>query len=77
MDKGSLYEERHGWERPSYFVTNEEDINLKPYDYYGKYEEPMKHPVYPYWDELRKEYTFETPASVYNIVSSIYDINTQ
>ncbi|XP_076800247.1 sarcosine dehydrogenase, mitochondrial-like [Clavelina lepadiformis] len=66
LERGCFFEEKHGWERPGYFVPDEKK-NLSPleYDYYGSYD-GEKHENYPYRDQLEQDYTFDYPGKVHS-----------
>nr|XP_002128931.1 sarcosine dehydrogenase, mitochondrial-like [Ciona intestinalis]XP_018667187.1 sarcosine dehydrogenase, mitochondrial-like [Ciona intestinalis]XP_026689996.1 sarcosine dehydrogenase, mitochondrial-like [Ciona intestinalis] len=67
-DRGCFFEEKHGWERPGYFMFEENGKPIKshllPYDYYGNYDN-VKHDNYKYDELLRKDYTFDFPGDVH------------
>lgn len=56
---GAVMEERHGWERPGYFLP-EDTVVVQPYDWYGYYDYP-KNTNTNYEETLKKEYTFNFP----------------
>ncbi|XP_058460300.1 sarcosine dehydrogenase, mitochondrial isoform X2 [Malaya genurostris] len=56
---GAVMEERHGWERPGYFLP-EDTVVVQPYDWYGYYDYP-KNANTNYEETLKKDYTFGFP----------------
>ncbi|XP_042193532.1 sarcosine dehydrogenase, mitochondrial [Callorhinchus milii] len=57
---GCVYQERHGWERPGWFNTDQ-TVPILDYDYYGNYGY-SQHKDYQYKQLLNAEYTFKFPA---------------
>ncbi|XP_048875339.1 sarcosine dehydrogenase, mitochondrial isoform X3 [Brienomyrus brachyistius] len=60
LEKGCIFQERHGWERPGYF-SRDGPAPVLDYDYYGAYG-TSRNSIYKYNDLLGKEYTFDFPA---------------
>ncbi|RDD45364.1 Sarcosine dehydrogenase, mitochondrial [Trichoplax sp. H2] len=58
LDAGCVYQEKHGWERPSWFDKSGTGTEVFSYDYYGSYGNEA-HKNYPYRDKLEYDYTFE------------------
>lgn len=58
-DRGCIFQERHGYERPGWFAPNQV-VHLRKYDYYGAYDNE-RHEKYLYRDLLEQEYTFDFP----------------
>ena len=74
LDAGCVFQNRHGMERPGWFINNDAQINVKPYDYYGAYKEGAwrlapDHPNVPanendrYLSHIEGELTFDIPES--------------
>merc|ERR1712003_440417 len=61
LQSGCVFQERHGFERPAWFVTGN-DTNIRPYDFYGEYGHKL-HDQYAYRDRLDDEYTFDFAAN--------------
>lgn len=59
LDRGCVYQERHGWERPGWFVPSEV-AEVREYDYYGAYD-VKEHQDYKYNELLGQDYTFDFP----------------
>jgi len=59
-DAGCVYQERFGWERPGWFTVPSQPCPVKPYDWYGAYDEPQ-HSDYGYAAYLNEDYTFDHP----------------
>lgn len=59
LGKGCVFQERHGWERPGWFNT-QETAPVLDYDYYGAYGK-QAHGNYAYSRLLGDEYTFDFP----------------
>ncbi|XP_029735141.2 sarcosine dehydrogenase, mitochondrial [Aedes albopictus] len=59
IQHGAVMEERHGWERPGYFLP-EDTVVVQSYDWYGYYDYP-KNTNTNYEDTLKKDYTFGFP----------------
>ncbi|XP_050073770.1 sarcosine dehydrogenase, mitochondrial [Anopheles maculipalpis] len=53
---GAVMEERHGWERPGYFLPDE-TVVVQPYDWYGFYDHPKNANTH-YEEALKGDYTF-------------------
>lgn len=53
LQNGAMMEERHGWERPGYFLTND-TVDVSPYDW-GINEEGR---IDKYAEQLRGDYKF-------------------
>ncbi|XP_055081701.1 sarcosine dehydrogenase, mitochondrial isoform X2 [Periophthalmus magnuspinnatus] len=66
-EKGCVFQERHGWERPGWF-NKDGPAPVKDYDYYGAYDTP-KNVNYKYNELLGKEYTFDFPPH-HNVIKS-------
>ncbi|XP_077478236.1 sarcosine dehydrogenase, mitochondrial [Stigmatopora argus] len=58
-ERGCVFQERHGWERPGWF-TKDGQAPVKDYDYYGAYD-TCRNQDYKYNQLLGKEYTFDFP----------------
>lgn len=73
LDKGCVYQQRHGFERPGWFDLSDKDVSVREYDYYGAYvegawrigkdEDIKKHINYRYNDLIEGELTFNWPQS--------------
>ena len=61
LKNGCVFEERHGFERPSWFKLDEQPELMK-YDYYGQYDYEQ-HADYNYRNLLDEEYTFDFAAN--------------
>ncbi|KAK2565778.1 Sarcosine dehydrogenase [Acropora cervicornis] len=59
LEQGCVYQERHGWERPGWFIPDE-IAEVKDYDYYGEYG-VAENKDYKYNELLGQEYTFDFP----------------
>lgn len=64
-------EERHGWERPGYFLP-EDTVVVQSYDWYGYYDYP-KNTNTNYEETLKKDYTFGFPEH-HDLVSSTGEV---
>lgn len=53
---GAVMEERHGWERPGYFLLDE-TVVVQPYDWYGYYDHPKNSNTH-YEEALKGDYKF-------------------
>jgi len=65
-ERGCIFQERHGFERPGYFEKNTKgEMKIKDYDFYGAYPEEKgeKYEHYPYRQIIEHECTFNWPAS--------------
>lgn len=56
LQYGAVMEERHGWERPGYFLKDERAVTQK-YDWYGYYGNE-KNVETTYVDKLKGDYKF-------------------
>lgn len=54
---GAVMEERQGWERPGYFLKNDEKVEVQAYDWYGNYGH-SKNEDTKYAEKLKGEYKF-------------------
>ncbi|XP_046739990.1 sarcosine dehydrogenase, mitochondrial isoform X1 [Diprion similis] len=59
LKEGAVMEERQGWERPGWFLS-EGTVQIPPYDYYGSYGSP-KNENDKYSKLLQQDYTFNFP----------------
>ena len=59
-DAGCVFQERHGWERPGWFLPDG-SAPVLDYDYYGSYEDTPLHEDYKYNELLGKEYVYDFP----------------
>ncbi|XP_068105323.1 sarcosine dehydrogenase, mitochondrial [Hyperolius riggenbachi] len=59
QERGCVFQERHGWERPGWF-NPEGSAPVLDYDYYGAYG-VQPHQDYKYSALLEREYTFDFP----------------
>ncbi|XP_065313265.1 sarcosine dehydrogenase, mitochondrial-like isoform X2 [Gordionus sp. m RMFG-2023] len=59
LDRGCVYQERHGWERPGWFDPTHTARPVLPYDYYGAYDSlgTVRTPNF-YAEALKNDYTF-------------------
>ncbi|CAK9291809.1 unnamed protein product [Gordionus sp. m RMFG-2023] len=62
LDRGCVYQERHGWERPGWFDPTHTARPVLPYDYYGAYDSlgTVRTPNF-YAEALKNDYTFDFP----------------
>lgn len=60
MDNGCVFQERLGWERPSWFAVDGRTSPTLPYDYYGSYGH-RKHEGYVYKERVELDHTFDFP----------------
>lgn len=58
VEAGAFMEEKQGWERPGYFVTDGNRLPTLPYDFYGSYGH-AKHENYAYADKLEGDCKYE------------------
>ncbi|XP_065183725.1 sarcosine dehydrogenase, mitochondrial-like [Sycon ciliatum] len=69
MKAGCVYQERHGWERPGWFMQDSEKLaEVLPYDYYGEYGNE-KHTDYTYKQAVQQDYKFSYPDCFETIMS--------
>ncbi|XP_064648723.1 sarcosine dehydrogenase, mitochondrial-like isoform X2 [Lineus longissimus] len=60
LEKGCVFQERLGWERPGWFSPNE-NVPALEYDYYGSYDNKPRE-NYGYNQKLLQDYTFDFPV---------------
>lgn len=63
-DKGCVFQERHGWERPGWF--NSQPTPTMTYDWYGAYENPLNTDDL-YKNLLTADYSFDFPTHHHTI----------
>ena len=76
LNRGCYFEEKHGWERPGYFIHESSSIEAREYDYYGYYGNE-KHVNYPYRDRLEVDYSFDYPGDTHKLVMTVDLLKTR
>lgn len=71
LRKGAVMEEKSGWERPSYFLMDQEGPAVQPYDWYGCYGH-KKNENTAYTDQLASESNFDF-SNVHNLVNNLFN----
>ncbi|CAB0037881.1 unnamed protein product [Trichogramma brassicae] len=66
LKSGAVMEERQGWERPGWYLSDESTAPVPAYDYYGSYG-TTRHQGNRYIDLLAQDHTFDFPPHFDNI----------
>ena len=73
MERGCVFQEKHGWERPGWFSDSLNPV--QPYDWYGVYgnklNEDQRYPK-----SLQRDYTFDFPKHHNKVINLLIKVHS-